>query len=197
MTVSQDHPTRRALAAAGLALAAVPSTAAARSRIEPAVGDLHHTGAPGDFDFLVGSWTVRHSRLNGRLVDSDDWQTFDGACTMWKTMGGTGNVDDNSLELPAGPYRAMTVRAFDPETRQWSIWWLDQRTGTIDQPVRGGFRDGVGVFVGDDVHNGRPVKVMFQWSRITANAAHWEQALSPDGGQTWETNWRMAFTRAA
>jgi hypothetical protein len=197
MTVPQDHPTRRALTAAGLALAAVPSTAAARSRIEPAAGDLHHTGAPGDFDFLVGSWTVRHSRLNGRLVDSDDWQAFDGACTMWKTLGGAGNVDDNALELPAGAYRAMTVRAFDPESRQWSIWWLDQRTGTIDPPVRGGFTDGVGVFFGDDVHNGRPVKVMFRWSRITANAAHWEQAFSPDGGQTWETNWRMQFTRVA
>jgi hypothetical protein len=23
----------------------------------------------------------------------------------------------------------------------------------------------------------------------------WEQAFSPDGGQSWETNWKMTFRR--
>jgi hypothetical protein len=35
------------------------------------------------------------------------------------------------------------------------------------------------------------------WSRITATSAHWEQALSSDGGKTWETNWIMEFQRSA
>jgi hypothetical protein len=26
-------------------------------------------------------------------------------------------------------------------------------------------------------------------------SAHWDQAFSPDGGQSWETNWTTDFTR--
>lgn len=101
----------------------------------------------------------------------------------------------NVLESPSGPYRAMSIRAFDAKTGQWSIWWLDARTLRIDPPVRGGFKDGVGIFLGDDTLDGRPIKVRFRWSQITPTSAHWEQALSPDDGATWETNWLMDLTR--
>lgn len=150
-----------------------------------------------DWDWLVGSWNVRHHRLKARLVGNTEWETFHGTCTMWTTLDGFGNVDDNMLELPSGTYRALGVRAFNAETRQWSIWWLDGRTPTsLDPPVRGGFRDGVGEFLTDDTLNGRPIKVRFRWSEITANSARWEQAFSPDDGATWEVNWWMEFTRA-
>jgi hypothetical protein len=63
--------------------------------------------------------------------------------------------------------------------------------------VRGGFKDGIGVFVGDDTLNGRPIKMRFRWTGITKTSAHWDQAFSPDGGVTWETNWHMDFTRVS
>lgn len=97
-----------------------------------------------DFDFLVGGWNVAHSRLNGRLVGSNDWQDFAGACSMRKLMGGFGNVDENILHLPDGAYQAVALRSFNSETRQWAIWWLDGRSPhTLDAPVIGAFADGV------------------------------------------------------
>lgn len=150
-----------------------------------------------DFDFLVGDWNVAHSRLNGRLVGSNDWQDFAGTCSMRKLMGGLGNVDDNVLHLPAGSYQAVGLRSFNPATRQWAIWWLDGRNPhTLDVPVVGGFADGIGDFLADDQHNGQPVRVRFRWSETQSGAPRWEQAFSPDGGRTWEVNWRMQFTRA-
>jgi hypothetical protein len=150
-----------------------------------------------DWDWLAGSWNVRHRRLNARLVGSTDWLEFNGSNTCWLTMGGFGNVDDNMIAAPSGAYRAMSVRAFDPVTRQWLIWWLDARRPTaLGEPVCGGFRDGVGVFNSDDAWNGQPVKVRFTWSEITATSARWEQAYSPDEGTTWEVNWIMRFARA-
>ncbi len=149
-----------------------------------------------DWDWLSGSWNVRHHRMKARLAGSTEWEEFDGACRMVPTLNGFGNMDDNWLDLPAGPYRAMGIRAFNPETRLWSIWWFDERSQTIDPPVRGGFRDGVGRFEGDDTFNGQAIRVYFQWSEITANSARWEQAFSADGGGTWEVNWWMEFTRA-
>ena len=135
--------------------------------------------------------------VKARLVGATEWEDFNGTCANWPILAGQGNVDDNEIELPAGAYHGVGVRAFDPATRQWSIWWLDSRfPASIDTPVRGGFANGVGTFVADDIQNGRAVKVRFKWSDITSRTARWEQAFSPDGGATWEVNWRMEFTRA-
>ena len=149
-----------------------------------------------DWDFLAGHWTVRHRRLKARLVGSSAWDEFDGTCVNWPTLGGEGNVDDNFLELPGGAYRAVAIRALDAKEGHWLIWWLDQRYPTIDAPMRGGFKDGVGIFLADETFNGRPIKVRFRWSEITPSSARWEQAFSPDAGATWEVNWIMQFTRA-
>lgn len=190
-----DQPTRRDAIAVSLAAAALATSADAASAapLTGAALDRHRH----DFDWLVGSWKVRHHRLKGRLVGSTEWEDFDGTSTEWLTMDGLGTFDDNWVDLPGGAYRAVGFRAFDPASGQWSVWWLDGRDPTrVDPPVRGGFKDGVGVFEGDDTLRGRPIRVRFVWSRITQNSAHWEQAFSPDGGETWETNWTMEFTRA-
>ena len=60
----------------------------------------------------------------------------------------------------------------------------------------GAFRDGVGTFFADDVWKGKPIRVRFVWSQITAKSARWEQAFSDDAGKTWETNWVMEFKRS-
>jgi hypothetical protein len=150
----------------------------------------------GDFDFLRGRWRVRHRRLVARLVNSSDWQEFDGTMTLQPVLGGQGNVDDNVLDLPGGAYRAVTVRAFDPDTGQWAIWWLDSRyPDTLGTPVVGSFENGVGTFYADETMNGRPVRTRFLWTDIATPSPHWEQAASVDGGKTWETNWKMRFIR--
>lgn len=153
-------------------------------------------GAVGDWDWLVGSWKVRHRKLRERLVGSQDWFEFDGTCINWPLLAGQGNVDDNIFYTPEETYRGVGVRALDPESGLWSIWWLDSRAPTtIDVPVRGGFENGVGVFLSDDMWKGTPVKVRFRWSDISENAATWDQAFSTDGGTSWESNWVMRFTR--
>jgi hypothetical protein len=150
-----------------------------------------------DFDFLIGSWRVKHRRLKARLAGSTEWVPFEGWCQCRKTMGGLGNVDDNVLNIPGDAYGATGVRRFDPKLNRWSIWWLDARYPSIEPPVHGGFKDGVGTFVGEDVFEGKPILVRFTWSKITPTTAHWSQAFSPDNGKTWEVNWDMDFERVS
>ena len=89
----------------------------------------------------------------------------------------------------------MTLRTFDTAKRQWSIYWVNSRLGTMLPPVVGGFSGNRGEFVGDDDDDGRPVKVVYRWAKLGLDAAHWEQAFSYDGGATWETNWVMDLAR--
>jgi hypothetical protein len=161
------------------------------------------TADPGsgvhDFDFYLGKWRVHHRRLKERLVGSEEWQEFEGTSEAWPLLGGAGNVDDNVLKLPAGTYRAVSLRSYDTATDQWSIWWLDGRIprGPLDPPVVGSFKDGIGTFLANDTFNGKPIVVRFIWSNITESSTRWEQAFSEDDGETWEINWVMESTRIA
>ena len=152
-----------------------------------------------DLDFLVGRWKVQHRRLKARLAGCTEWERFGGTSELRLLMNGHGTIDDNVIELPSGPYRAVTLRSYDPGSRQWAIWWLDGRDPhRIDAPMRGGFAsDGSGAFYADEDFNGRAIRVRFLWTDITPQSCRWQQAFSADGGATWETNWVMDFTRAA
>jgi hypothetical protein len=159
---------------------------------ESAVPGLH------DFDFLVGRWQVHHRKLKHRLVNSHEWIEFEGTLFNQPLMGGYANVDDTVFEVPGGTYRGVAPRSFDAKSAQWSIWWMDSRKplAPIGPPVIGSFHNGVGMFyANDDTENGKPVRTRFIWSEITPTSCHWEQAESPDGGKTWETDWIQDLKR--
>jgi len=146
----------------------------------------------GDFDFLFGEWRIDNRRLKQRLVGSTDWEEFQSSSRVWPIFGGAGNVDEITF---ADGTSGLTVRLFDPTTRRWSLNWASSDSGVFFPPLFGAFTDGVGVFYGDEVQDGRPARIRFLWSRITGDSARWEQALSVDGEQTWETNWYMDISR--
>jgi hypothetical protein len=160
-------------------------------QVKPNLAGLH------DFDFLVGQWHGHHRKLKEKLANSHDWEEFDGTLSMRKLMDGYANVDDNVFNTPEGTYRGVGLRSYDTKTGQWAIWWLDGRDpfGQLDPPVKGHFENGIGTFYSTDTLRGKPIRVRFVWSKITATTAHWEQAYSADDGKTWEVNWTMDFTR--
>jgi hypothetical protein len=150
-----------------------------------------------DFDFIIGSWKVRNRRLKQRLKGSDSWEEFEGRAVGRKIWGGAANIDEYDAESPSGRVQGMTLRLYNPKSQQWSIYWANRANGVLDTPMIGGFKDGRGEFYDQEMFEGRSIYVRFIWSNITADSARWEQAFSPDGGKTWETNWIMEFTRAS
>jgi hypothetical protein len=150
-----------------------------------------------DFDFEVGQWKVKHRRLRERLVGCVEWDEFDGLSETRTVLGGNGNVEDNYLEFPGRPIRAIAVRSFNPQTMSWAIWWLSSSDPHhLDTPVVGKFENGVGSFFANETLNGKPVLVRFLWLQTNTPTPRWEQAMSADGGKTWETNWTMDFSKA-
>ena len=149
-----------------------------------------------DFDFWIGRWNVRNERLKERLRGSTEWETFDAVAEARFLPGGMGNIDQFAAEEWRPGWMGMTVRLFDRASETWRIYWAASDHAIFDPPVVGGFTDGVGVFEGDDHHEGTPVRVRFTWTHDTPETARWEQAFSADGGASWETNWIMRMTRA-
>jgi hypothetical protein len=149
-----------------------------------------------DFDFFMGRWKVQNRRLRRRLAGSDEWEEFEATSVAHQILGGLGNEDEFRTDHDGG-FTGMSFRFFDPTRRRWSIYWADsRRPGELDPPVFGTFTGDIGLFEGDDMFEGRPILVRFIWSGTRTRAPRWEQAFSPDDGETWETNWIMDFSPA-
>ncbi|HCT81277.1 MAG TPA: hypothetical protein DGT23_32870 [Micromonosporaceae bacterium] len=147
-----------------------------------------------DFDFFIGKWNVANRRQDKWLVDSTNFAEFPGYSQCTRHFDGGANFDE--IHFPDRGYSGLTLRLYDPEREEWTIYWANSRTGRLDPPMVGRFADGVGTFYGDDTYEGRPIKLKFIWSHITPSSARWQQELSDDDGVTWELNWVMDFTRA-
>jgi hypothetical protein len=147
-----------------------------------------------DFDFLPGRWRVANRKLTNTLdPDCDEWEEFEATSEARAMLDGGGNVDHFRTE----GYEGFSLRLYDPEEDLWRIWWSStQRPGRLDPPVEGRFApDGTARFACEDVLDGVPIHMRFDWTEITRRSARWEQAFSFDGGKTWKSNWIMLLTR--
>ncbi len=171
-------------------LAALPGVLAL-GRVEAATD-----AAPGDFDYFLGDWKVRHRRLAQRLVGSNEWEEYEGTTRCQAILGGIANFNDSTTHRAGATYRSLGLRAFDARTKVWTDWSLDGRNPTqVTVDGVGQFVNGVGTFFADDTFNGKPIRVRGIFTPLSAHAAQWEQAFSPDGGRSWETNYVMHYTR--
>jgi hypothetical protein len=160
------------------------------------------TAAPGpprgprDFDAFLGHWQVRHRRLEQRLVGSNDWEEFDGTSRWQSILGGSANFNESVVQRSGETYRSLGLRAFDARTNVWTDWSLSGRDPTkISVDGVGGFANGIGTFFADDTFADKPIRVRGIFTPLTPQSMRWEQAFSPDGGRTWETNYVMEHTR--
>ena len=161
-----------------------------------------HVDASHDFDFLIGAWEVSNRRLPKQLQGSNEWETFVATNRAHLLPGGIGNYDEFVPVAWRSGYVGMSLRAFNPQTQLWSIFWLTNRDGGIDAstnglqpPVVGRFEGDTGLFYGEEVMEGRLTRVRFEWTRLGPDAARWQQAFSADAGKNWEVNWVMEFKR--
>lgn len=149
-----------------------------------------------DFDFFHGRWHLRNRRLKTWLANSHDWDEFEGRLHCQSLLDGIGNIDEVLADYGEGIH-GISLRLFDPTTGQWSDYWATKRAGILGPAMVGAFSGGVGTFFGEDQFQGLPVRIRALWSQPAADQVHWEQAMSPDQGRTWETNWTMRMTRQA
>jgi hypothetical protein len=149
-----------------------------------------------DFDFALGKWKIHLKKLQQPLTGSTTWVEFDGTLSARKVWNGRANMEEIEVNSPTGPIEGLTLRLYNPQSHQWSIYWANSKNGSLDPtPQIGQFRNGRGEFYGQDKLNGKFIYVRFVWTNTTSNSPHFEQSFSDDGGKTWEVNWITDQTR--
>jgi hypothetical protein len=151
-----------------------------------------------DFDWEIGSWKTHLKRLQRPLTGSSTWVEYEGTTVVRKVWDGRANLVELDVTGPAGRIEALSLRLYNPESRQWSLNFANVRGGTLTPPVIGEFKDGRGEFVGlDTVEGGRTILVRFVITPVDPGSWRFEQSFSDDGGETWEANWIATDTRVA
>lgn len=148
-----------------------------------------------DFDFIFGQWKIHLKRRAASANGANTWTEFDGYSVYRKIWDGRANLDEFEADSASAHIEGLTLRTYNPKTRQWSLYWASSRDGILAEPQVGQFHDGVGEFYGQDRSDGKTVFVRYVWSKITARSVHFEQAFSDDGGKTWDVNWISDMTR--
>ena len=148
-----------------------------------------------DFDFEIGTWKTQLRRLLRPLTGSTTWVEYEGVTVVRKVWGGRANLVELVADGPAGHFEGLSLRLYNPESRQWSLNFANANSGVLAQPTIGEFKNGRGEFYDQETLNGRAILVRFVISDITPNSCRFEQAFSDDGGKTWEVNWIATDTR--
>ena len=171
-----------------------------RTKEDPVQAPPHSADMePGqhDFDFEIGAWKIHLKRLVNPLTGSNTWVEFDGTTATRKVWDGRAELEEFETDGASGHIEGLTLRLYNPQSHQWSLFWANGRNGILAMPPTvGDFKNGRGDFYDQEPINGREIFVRYAWSEITPNSAHFEQAFSDDGGKTWEVNWITDQTRA-
>jgi len=151
-----------------------------------------------DFDFLIGDWQAHVKRLPQRLTGSNNWVEYEGISRHKKLLDSDANFEEFDVASHDRKLRikAQTLRLYNPDSHQWSIYLLDLDKGTLaNPPVVGQFTGHRGEFYDQEDYQGRAILVRYVWSDISPKSARMEQSFSPDGGKTWEVNWICELSR--
>jgi hypothetical protein len=185
----------------GTALFIVPARTSAslqNAQSSTAVSAAPQRDGAHDFDFLIGNWKAHVRRLPDRLNGSNTWVEYDGISNHKKLLDSNANFEEFDVTTADKKLRIkeQTLRLYNPESRQWSIYGVVLDKGTLGlPPVVGQFHGDRGEFFNQQTWNGRVILVRYVWLNISPKSARMEQSFSPDGGKTWEVNWICELSR--
>src|SRR5215468_367209 len=134
---------------AGIAISGTSSAIAQTSANEPKPAASAERDGQRDFDPLLGSWKYHLKRRLNPLTGSNNWVEFEGTGDCTKVWDGRAELDTIKVDGPSGHVEGLTLRTYNPQTHQWSLFWANAKDGNVQAPQVGKFnKDGRGEFYG-------------------------------------------------
>jgi hypothetical protein len=116
-----------------------------------------------DFDFAFGNWKFHLKKLEHPLAGSNTWIELEGHSSCREVWDGA-NFDE--VEVYSADrkthIKGLTLRLYNPESHQWSLYWGNAAKGVLSLPaVVGEFKNGRGEFYDQEDYNGRMILVRY------------------------------------
>jgi hypothetical protein len=144
--------------------------------------------AQHDWDWEIGTWKLHVRRLLHPLTGSTTWVEYNGSDVVRKIWDGRANIGEFEADGPQGHLEILTLRLYNPDTRQWSINVANSAGGTLSPPAVGNFDNGHGEFFDQETYKGKIILLRFRVSMLSPTSCRLDQAFSTDGGKSWEVN---------
>ena len=147
------------------------------------------------FDFWIGEWNVVNRNRPEEGVRFD--VTGRATDRVYPVVGGCGIVEHWRGDAFGRFIVGFSVRAFDPDTRDWRLVLLWPIAGPASfLELRGSFHHGRGEFFTRRLQpSGDTALTRFTFSDATSTSLRWDNATSLDGGVSWSGTWIMDFSR--
>src|SRR6185295_13739875 len=94
----------------------------------------NRTDGQHDFDFEFGAWRAHLKRLLNPLSGpgtAPSWAELEGLSTVRKVWGGRANLGEFDVANSTSRIEGLSLRTYNPATRQWSIHWASARDGVV------------------------------------------------------------------
>lgn len=120
-----------------------------------------------DFDFLMGDWKAHLRKLVDPLTGSTTWVEYDGTSRIYKVWNGLANTEEFEVHNREKDLHIIgqTLRLYNSESRQWSIYLVNAAKGALSMPPTvGKFTDGRGEFFDQEDWKGRSILVRYIWT---------------------------------
>lgn len=140
------------------------------------------------YDFWVGEWHA--------TWDEGDGKEGKGVNVITKDLDQ--KVIRESFEILEGQsagFKGTSISVYQPQFERWKQAWADNQ---------GGYYDFVGEVDGEkrifrtrvfDLEDGRKFTQRMVFKEITEDSMTWDWEASNDGGETWQLNWRIFYTK--
>lgn len=148
-----------------------------------------------DFDFNNGTWTTHIKRVLDPFSPSSATVELTGTVAVRKVWDGRAWLEEIKADGPNSHLEGLTLFLYNPDAHQWSQTFAGAKSGTMELPTIGSFKDGRGELYALDTDKGRSILVKGVWSDIQQDSHNYTISYSDDGGKTWVPAFIAHLTR--
>jgi hypothetical protein len=125
----------------------------------------------------ISKW---YTTQNSNWPTTSRWDEYDGISNHKKILDSNANFEQFEVDNPEKKLhiKGQTLRLYNPDSHQWSIYLVDVDKGTLDlPPVVGRFSGTRGEFYNQQQYKGRAILVRYIWLNISPKSARMETIL--------------------